>query len=400
MNDYNQKNILVVVSGSVAAYKSAILVRELIKFGAHVRVAMTSSAQEFITAKTLSVLSQNEVLTDLFAQQDATVLHIEWAQWADQIFVVPATANLIGKIANGIADDAVTAIIMASDADKIIAPAMNDVMLNNPAVQRNIKRLEQDGWLIISPEIGFLAEGYDAKGRLPEPIEILSQTAIRLRARKAKLLNKKVIITAGGTKESIDPVRYITNRSSGKMGFALAQAAVEAGAKVTLISTQKAPQIYGVDVVYVNSAAEMYQQVQSLFVTADIFISAAAVSDYRPANEASQKIKKEGSEGLNLSLVQNVDILSEIGHSKSSNQFVVGFAAETNNLMAYAQKKLKTKQADMLIANDVSRSDVGFNSDDNAITILVPDQKPETTMLLPKIEIARLIMNRIGQTFA
>ncbi|MGO2223196.1 MAG: phosphopantothenoylcysteine decarboxylase domain-containing protein, partial [Leuconostoc falkenbergense] len=171
-------------------------------------------------------------------------------------------------------------------------------------------------------------------------------------------------------------------------------------AKVTLISTQKAPQIYGVDVVYVNSAAEMYQQVQSSFVTADIFISAAAVSDYRPANEASQKIKKEGSEGLNLSLVQNVDILSEIGHSKSSNQFVVGFAAETNNLMAYAQKKLKTKQADMLIANDVSRSDVGFNSDDNAVTILVPDQKPETTMLLPKIEIARLIMNRIGQTFA
>ncbi|MGO2916796.1 MAG: bifunctional phosphopantothenoylcysteine decarboxylase/phosphopantothenate--cysteine ligase CoaBC, partial [Leuconostoc falkenbergense] len=221
-----------------------------------------------------------------------------------------------------------------------------------------------------------------------------------LRAREAKLLNKKVIITAGGTKESIDPVRYITNRSSGKMGFALAQAAVESGAKVTLISTQKAPQIYGVDVVYVNSAAEMYQQVQSSFVTADIFISAAAVSDYRPANEASQKIKKEGSEGLNLSLVQNVDILSEIGHSKSSNQFVVGFAAETNNLMAYAQKKLKTKQADMLIANDVSRSDVGFNSDDNAVTILVPDQKPETTMLLPKIEIARLIMNRIGQTFA
>lgn len=277
---------------------------------------------------------------------------------------------------------------------------MNDVMLNNPAVQRNIQVLEQDGWLVISPEIGFLAEGYEAKGRLPEPIEILSQTAIRLRAREAKLLNKKVIITAGGTKESIDPVRYITNRSSGKMGFALAQAAVESGAKVTLISTQKAPQIYGVDVVYVNSAAEMYQQVQSSFVTADIFISAAAVSDYRPANEASQKIKKEGSEGLNLSLVQNVDILSEIGHSKSSNQFVVGFAAETNNLMAYAQKKLKTKQADMLIANDVSRSDVGFNSDDNAVTILVPNQKPETTMLLPKIEIARLIMNRIGQTFA
>ena len=392
---FKEKNILVIVSGSVAAYKAATFVRLLTKSGANVRVGMTTAAQEFITSKTLSILSGNDVLTDLFVGHTSEVVHISWAKWADFIFVVPATANLIGKIAQGIADDAVTATIMASSADKIIAPAMNDNMWANPAVVRNMKTLQQDGWLVIEPTIGFLAEGYAAKGRLPEPVDILEQTDVRLRAKSGLLIGKKVVITAGGTREALDPVRYLTNRSSGKMGYALARAAAENGAEVVLITTTARENIFGVEQVFVSSTQEMLVAVTHAFSDADIFISAAAVSDFKPAEFATHKIKKQTDSGLTLNLVQNPDILQTIGQSKKTNQIVVGFAAETQEILAHGKEKLIKKQADMIIANDVSKSDTGFSSDDNAVTILIPDHLPETLSKTSKIEIARAIMARI-----
>ncbi|MGY3742188.1 bifunctional phosphopantothenoylcysteine decarboxylase/phosphopantothenate--cysteine ligase CoaBC [Leuconostoc inhae] len=392
---FKEKNVLVMVSGSVAAYKSATLVRLLIKSGANVRVGMTTAAQEFITSKTLSILSGNDVLTDLFVGHTSDIVHIDWAKWADIIFVVPATANLIGKLAQGIADDAVTATIMASTADKIIAPAMNDNMLANPAVMRNIATLKKDGWFVIESAVGFLAEGYIAQGRLPEPIDILQQSAVRLRAKNGMLIGKKVIITAGGTREDLDPVRYLTNRSSGKMGYALARAAAEMGAEVALITTIVRENIFGVTNIFVNSAQEMFDVATHEFATADVFISAAAVSDFKPAEIAVHKIKKQADDGLTLNLVQNPDILRTIGQSKKSHQIVIGFAAETQEILVHGQDKLIKKHADMLITNDVSQSDTGFSSDDNAVTILIPNRSPETLPKASKIDIARAIMTRV-----
>jgi len=392
---FKEKNVLVMVSGSVAAYKSATLVRLLIKSGAQVRVGMTTAAKEFITSKTLSILSGNVVLTDLFVGHTSDVVHIDWAKWADIIFVVPATANLIGKLAQGIADDAVTTTIMASIADKIIAPAMNDNMLTNPAVVRNIETLKKDGWFVIEPAVGFLAEGYSAQGRLPEPVDILQQSAVRLRAKNGLLIGKKIIITAGGTHEALDPVRYLTNRSSGKMGYALARVAAEMGADVILITTIAREDIFGVKKIFVNSAQEMFDASIQAFATADIFISAAAVSDFKPAEKAIHKIKKQANGGLTLRLVQNPDILRTIGQSKKNHQIVIGFAAETQEILAHGQDKLIKKNADMLIINDVSRSDTGFSSDDNAVTILIPGRLPETLSKASKIDIARAIMTQV-----
>lgn len=392
---FTNKNVLVIVTGSIAAYKATTLVRLLVKNDAQVRVGMTKSAQEFITSRTLAILSGHEVLTDLFNAPESAVVHIDWAKWADIILVVPATANIIGKIANGIADDAVTATIMASAADKVIAPAMNDHMLNNLAVSRNIKQLQTDGWLVIEPETGFLAEGYDAKGRLPEPETILSQTDVRLRSRSGKLQGKKVVITAGGTREAIDPVRYLTNRSSGKMGYALARAAAEHGAHVTLITTINRETIFGVRQIMVKSAQEMYDVSMSEFEDADYFIAAAAVADFKPTAELVHKIKKQADSTLTLNLVQNPDILKAIGQSKKAGQRVVGFAAETQHIIQSGQEKLVSKNADMLVANDVSRQDAGFSSDNNAVTILTRDERAQTLAKASKIAIAREIIERM-----
>lgn len=393
---FKEKNVLVVVTGSVAAYKAASFVRLLVKEGAHVRVAMTQSAQEFITSKTLAILSGHDVLTDLFVGHTTEVVHIDWAKWAEFIFVVPATANMTGKLANGLADDAPTATIMASTAKKIIAPAMNDVMLANPAVRRNLATLITDGWLVIAPEDGFLAEGYAAKGRLPEPEAILSEAAVRLQAETGSLRGKKVVITAGGTREALDPVRFLTNKSSGKMGYALARAAVENGAEVTLITTVDREDIYNVTKVMVASTQDMYDTAIAAFATADVFIAAAAVSDFKPATRAQDKIKKQGDGGLTLRLVQNPDILKTVGQQKAPGQIVVGFAAETQDVIAYGQDKLKKKHADMLITNDVSSPDIGFSSDDNVISILTPDQPAETLPQAPKLILARQIIQKIS----
>ncbi len=391
---FENKNILVVVTGGIAAYKTAVLVRSLIKRGANVRVSMTKSAENFVTPLTFSTLTKHTVLTDIFKVTDGSVDHVAWARWADIIFVVPATADFVAKIAHGIADDTATTLLLASSAEKIIAPSMNDQMWNNPATIRNIKQLKTDGVLIIEPATGFLAEGYDGKGRLPEIDDILEQAQIRLLAKNGRLKNKNVLITAGGTKEALDPLRYITNRSSGKMGYSLAEAAVEAGASVTLISTVERRLPFGSQLVKVTDAREMLSAVLEHFDQANIFISAAAVSDFRPAKQFNQKIKKTGNHGLRMELVQNPDILATVG-AKKTKQFVVGFAAETENIIEYAETKLVKKNADMIVANEVGHKDSGFNVDNNQVIIFRPKQAKKEFPLQSKLDTARSIIKEI-----
>ncbi|AZZ60044.1 bifunctional phosphopantothenoylcysteine decarboxylase/phosphopantothenate--cysteine ligase CoaBC [Oenococcus sp. UCMA 16435] len=391
---FKNKNILVVVTGGIAAYKTAILVRSLIKKGANVRVSMTKSAENFVTPLTFSTLTKHTVLTDIFKATDGGVDHVAWGRWADIIFVVPATADFVAKIAHGIADDTAATLLLASSAEKIIAPSMNDQMWNNPATIRNIKQLKADGILIIEPATGFLAEGYDGKGRLPESDEILEQAQIRMLAKNGRLKNKNVLITAGGTKEALDPLRYITNRSSGKMGYSLAEAAAEAGASVTLISTAERKLPFGSQLVKVTDAREMLSAVLERFDQANIFISAAAVSDFRPAKQFNQKIKKTGSHGLRMELVQNPDILATVG-AKKTKQFVVGFAAETENIIEYAETKLVKKNADMIVANEVGHKDSGFNVDNNRVIIFRPKQAKKEFPLQSKLDTARSIIKEI-----
>ncbi|HEY4399224.1 MAG TPA: bifunctional phosphopantothenoylcysteine decarboxylase/phosphopantothenate--cysteine ligase CoaBC [Lactobacillaceae bacterium] len=393
---YEDKKIIVYVTGGIAAYKAATLVRALIKAGATVRVAMTRSAQAFITPLTFATLTKHAVLTDDW-QADGTVPHIEWAQWADLHFVVPATANVLAKMANGIADDMVTTTLLAAVGDKVVAPAMNDHMWDHPATQRNLAQLAADGVLVIAPAVGFLAEGYEARGRLAEPEEIVAQADVRLLAKTGQLQGKRVVITAGGTQEKLDPVRYLTNRSSGKMGYALAQAAAEAGAEVTLITTVVRDAIFGVKVIEVQSAQMMYDAVLAAFEMADILIAAAAVSDFRPVDVADNKIKKNGNGGLTIELVQNPDILAAVGAAKRADQFVVGFAAETQDVANYAKDKLRKKNADLLIANDVSRADAGFEVDTNQVTLFTENEQvalPLASKLATAREIIAFIANK------
>ncbi|CAH1852296.1 bifunctional phosphopantothenoylcysteine decarboxylase/phosphopantothenate--cysteine ligase CoaBC [Convivina praedatoris] len=394
---YTDKKILLAVSGGIAAYKAAELTRLLIKQGAQVRLMMTQAAQNFIPAKTLAILSQNPVLTDDSWQRDvAAVDHVTWANWADVVLVVPATANIIGKIAQGLADDVVSTTIMASRADKILAPAMNDGMWASPAVQRNVSQLKADGWLIINPVTGFLAEGYEGTGRLANLTEIVSQVPIRVLAQVDNILkDKQVVITAGGTQEALDPVRYLTNRSSGKMGYALAEAAAERGAQVILIATVDRPVPYGVKLIKVNDAQSMLGAVKQYLPTASVFIAAAAVSDFRPAQLAENKIKKTpGQTSWQLALTLNPDILATVGQAKGPRQVVVGFAAETQDLADNAQKKLVSKGADMIVANDVSEQAAGFNSDNNAVTLFIKNRLPQPVALANKLVIAREIMDQ------
>ena len=303
--------------------------------------------------------------------------HIHLADHTDVAVVVPATANTIAKMANGIADNFVTSTLLATTAPIYVAPAMNEHMWENPATIRNVAQLKADGKVVIEPASGFLAEGYNGKGRLPEPEEIFEQITFleSRRTSKSPLKGKSVLITAGGTKERIDPVRYISNDSSGKMGYALAKAASILGAKVQLVSTTKQLKVpYGVEVTYVESAHEMEEVVTAQFSTTDIAVMVAAVSDYYVANRSEQKIKKQQNEsGLKLELVENPDILKGLGHSKKEGQVVIGFAAETTNVLEYAKAKLEKKKADVIIANDVSNSRIGFNSDRHQVTLLTKD---------------------------
>ena len=364
----------VFVMGGIAAYKVPELVRQLIKKGAHVQVAMTQSAQEFVTQLTLQVLTKRPVLTHTFDEREPSqVQHVAMADWCDLALVVPATANGLAKMAHGLADDVVTTTLLAVTAPILVVPAMNVHMYENPATQRNLAQLQADGLTIMEPDTGFLAEGYEGKGRLPELHRIVAQVE-RLYARThlpQSLAGKQVIVSAGGTRERIDPVRYISNDSSGKMGYAMAQAADWLGATVTLVSTTQSllpPE--GVQVHEVASAQELAQAMTAHYDQMDYVVMAAAVSDYRVKHPHDQKIKKvAGQTDWQLDLVQNPDILAQLGQTKRQ-QVLIGFAAETQNLLEHARAKLSKKGADWLIANDVSNPAIGFNSDKNQVYVL------------------------------
>ena len=396
----NQKKVAVYVTGGIAAYKALLFVRLLIKEGAQVKVAMTQSACQFVSPLTFQVLTKEKVMVETFDENDPSVVqHIHFADWTELAIVIPATANTIAKIAHGIADNFVTSAFLATTAPKVIVPAMNEHMWENPATLRNCAQLQKDGVIMIEPSEGFLAEGYLGKGRLPEPEKVLQQIKeLNLFEEEDKsLFGKKVLITAGGTKERIDPVRYISNDSSGKMGYALAEDAVKKGAEVILISATTAlPIPNGVKIEYVESAREMQEKVLNHFSSVDIAIMVAAVSDYRVKEPATQKMKKTDDENeITLTLVKNPDILKQLGSLKKEGQTVIGFAAETHQVIEFAKQKLVKKNADFIIANDVSDQSIGFGSDLHQVTIL---SKNGEEILLPKVSkhlLAKEIWNHL-----
>ena len=383
------KNIAVYVSGGIAAYKTLNVVRALIKQQANIQVVMTKESQEFVTPLTFATLSQRPVITDNFTAQtsnDDFIPHIKLALWTDLAIVVPATANIIGKMANGIADDIVSTSLLATKAPKLVFPAMNTDMLDNPAVQRNLQFLQANNVKVIQPATGFLAEGMTGKGRLPELDEIM--TSIEEFFIEPKLKGKKVIVTAGGTKEAIDPVRYIGNRSSGKMGIAMAKVARNLGADVTLITSVKT-ELSGVNKIEIQTADELMQALKQEFPQTDVLVMAAAVADFKPMTVADQKIKKNPNEDIfTIKLTKNPDILKTIAATKTK-QFVVGFAAETQNLLDNAEKKLNSKNADVILANNVAQAGAGFGVDTNKMTLLQKNHAPETWPLMSKIDVAK-----------
>ena len=371
MSNLNNKQILIGISGGIAAYKAAELVRQLIKKGANVRVCMTASACEFITPLTLQALSGNPVHTDLLdLDSEAAMGHIELARWADLIIIAPTTANFMAKLAHGHADDLLSTICLATQAPIHLAPAMNHIMWNNAATQANYQTLQNREYSIHGPAEGEQACGETGAGRMLEAQE-LTHLVIAEFTQNKPLAGKKILITAGPTREAIDPVRFISNRSSGKMGYAIAKAAKELGAEVILVSgpvALNAPT--GVQRHLVESAKEMHQKTMALARDADIFIATAAVSDYSPANISTQKIKKS-TDTLSLELHYNPDILFDVSH-RYPDLFTVGFAAETENLIKHAQAKLQRKKLNMIVANPVGKNK-GFEKDTNQLEILWKD---------------------------
>lgn len=364
------KKILLCVSGGIAVYKAVALVSKLSQAGASVKVIMTESATKFVQPLSFQVMSRNDVYTDTFDEKNSQVIaHIDLADWADLVIVAPATANVIGKLANGFGDDMLTTTLLATTAKVWIAPAMNVHMYDHPAVKRNIATLAQDGFEFIEPSEGFLACGYVGKGRLEEPEKIVELTEAYFQPKDLPLKGKKVVITAGPTRERIDPVRFLTNFSSGKMGYALAEAAVKMGAETILVSGPVSlPIPLDVTMEQVESAEEMLQAVLRHYDNADIVIKTAAVADYRPKTIHAQKMKKQVGDST-LELERTIDILMTLGQKKS-HQLLIGFAAETNNVEAYAKEKLIKKNADYIVANDVTRVDSGFGTDTNTVVVI------------------------------
>jgi len=364
------KKILVCVTGGIAVYKAVALVSKLTQAGANVKVMMTKSAMEFVQPLSFQAMSRNDVYFDTFDEKDSRVIaHIDLADWADLVLVAPATANVIGKIANGIADDMVTTTLLATTADVWVAPAMNVHMYDNAAVIRNIAQLSIDGYHFIEPSEGFLACGYVGKGRLEEPEKIVQLVASYFAPKELPLKGKKVVVTAGPTREKIDPVRFLTNFSSGKMGYAMAEAAASLGAETILISgpVSLSPPP-NVTLVAVESAKEMLDAVLFHFDTAAMVVKTAAVADYKPKDVHTQKMKKQPGDSV-IVLERTTDILMELGKRKK-DQLLIGFAAETNDVIHYAQGKLEKKNADYIIANDVTEAGSGFGTDTNAVTLV------------------------------
>ncbi len=388
------KNIAISVSGGIAAYKSVELLRNLQKEGADVKIVMTKNATAFIAPLTFAALSGHEVLIDLFNnKKKSSISHIELARESDAVVIAPATANIIGKIANGIADDAVTTFIMAVSAPKLIAPAMNSNMYENMSVQRNIAKLEADGYTIIEPSVGDLACKAIGPGRLASPEKITDR--IIKAVSKKDLKNKKILVSAGPTREHIDPVRYISNPSSGKMGFAIAAAAEQRGAEVTLVSgPTELPDPFDVNVVKVSSAEQMAKAIFAYAESADIIIKAAAVSDYRAVDRFGHKIKKTEND-MTLKFCRNIDILKELG-SRKKKQILIGFAAETEELQKNAEKKLAEKNLDMIVGNIVGKEGTGFQADTNSITLFFKKGKKKELPNMSKHEVAHNILDSLN----
>ena len=390
----NGKTVVLGVTGSVAAYKIANLARMLKKLGANVHVLMTKNAENFINPYAFETLTQNKCLVDTFDRNfQYSVEHVAIAKQADVVMIAPATANVIGKIANGIADDMLTTTVMACPCTKIIAPAMNHNMYHNPIVQDNIEKLSRFGYMIVTPDHGMLANGDMGDGRMPDE-EVLLEYILREVSHEKDMAGKRVLVTAGATREAIDPVRFITNHSTGRMGIEIARAAMYRGADVVLVkgATEVDAPMF-VDMVDVVSAEDMYNAVTKHAPDCDIIIKAAAVADYTPKTVAEQKIKKSDGDSV-IELVRTKDILKTLGETKKQGQFICGFSMETENLLENSAKKLESKNSDMICANSLTDDGAGFGVGTNIITLITKDGA-EKLPKLSKFECANAILDRI-----
>lgn len=388
------KKIVLGVTGGIAVYKAVDLVSRLRKAGCEVRVVMTEHAQQFVTPLTFKEISGNAVVTSMWnANQEFNVEHIALANWADAFLVAPATANILAKMACGIADDLLSTTLLAAQAPIVVCPAMNTGMYQNPATQENIAKLQERGVTVMPPAVGHLACGTSGPGRLPEPQQIVEFMSAFFAGREGDLRGLRVLVTAAGTREPIDPVRYVGNRSSGKMGYAVAQMAAERGADVLLISGPSALAAPpNVRVVNVETTNEMLEACLAAYGDVDIVIKAAAVADYRPRDVADQKIKKKTDDALTVVMDKNPDILKTLG-AKKEQQVLVGFAAETQNLLANAREKVVKKNLDMIVANDVTAAGAGFNSDTNIVKFLFANGDVRELEQMPKVDVANRILD-------
>lgn len=388
-NRFKDKHILIGITGGIAAYKSCELIRYLITAGAEVRVMMTHAAQKFITPLTLETLSMHPVSIEMFSEKEYTATHhIRLADWADAAIIAPASYNFIGKMYSGIADDLVTTISAAIHCPLVIAPAMNVHMWNHPILQRNLQELEKLGYLICPPEEGFLAEGYSGKGRLAPLHHLIQYLYKALHPAAKSLQGKKVLITAGKTEEPIDAVRVLSNKSSGKMGFALAWEAFARGAEVTLIhGPVHLPLPAEIESISVSSAKEMYEEVKKRIKQAEFYISAAAISDYTPEAPLEYKLKKKAST-ITLKLTPTIDILKKIGESRRKNQKLIGFAVETDQPEKYAKQKLVEKNLDLIVLNNPREAGAGFETNTNIVTLFHKNGRSKKLPQMPKLDVA------------
>lgn len=394
------KRILLCVSGGIAVYKAVALTSKLVQAGAEVKVMMTASAREFVTPLTFQALSRNPVYTDTFDEKDPSVIaHIDLADWPDLILVAPATANMIGKIANGLADDMISTTLLAATAPVWIAPAMNVHMYDHPAVKKNMSTLSSFGYSFVEPGEGYLACGYVGKGRLEEPetiVSLIGSYFSKVSDTQKIFDGINVLVTAGPTVERVDPVRFFTNRSTGKMGYALAEQAAKLGASVTLVTgptNLEYPK--GVQVVQIESAQQMLEAVMQRYHEADVVIKSAAVADYRPKYVFDQKMKKQPGEAV-LELERTTDILRTLGERKE-HQLLVGFAAETEQVDEYAQKKLASKNLDMIVANNVTTEGAGFGTDTNIVTLYKRSGESKELPILSKHDVATEVLKEVKE---
>lgn len=388
------KKIALGVTGGIAVYKAVDLVSRLRKQGADVRVIMTAHAQEFVTALTFKEISGNKVAVSMWeGNQEFNVEHIALANWADMFLVAPATANILAKMAHGLADDLLSTTLLATKAPVVVCPAMNTGMYENPVTQENITKLKGRGVIVMPPAVGHLACGTSGAGRLPEPRDIVIFVSDFFAKRDGDLKGLRVLVTAAGTREPIDPVRYVGNRSSGKMGYAVAQMAANRGADVILVSGPAAlEKPFNVKTVQVETTCQMLEACLAVYDQVDIVIKAAAVADYHPHDVAEQKIKKKTDDALTVVMDKNPDILKILG-SRKTHQILVGFAAETQNLLDNAREKVVKKNLDMIVANDVTAAGAGFNADTNIVKFLFADGRVESLKQMPKTEVANRILN-------